>query len=43
MKLSFFRTRILYSILELNVLENLKSKSEIELEEYPKILFFNGL
>lgn len=40
---SFFRTRILYSILELNVLENLKSKSEIELEEYPKNLIFQWL
>lgn len=40
---SFFRTRILYSILELNVLESLKSKSEIELEEYPKNLIFQWL
>lgn len=40
---SFFRTRILYSILELNVLESLKSKSEIELKEYPKNLIFQWL
>ncbi|TQR55824.1 methyltransferase [Campylobacter troglodytis] len=40
---SFFKTRILYSILELNVLESLKGKLKIELEEYPKNLIIQWL
>ena len=40
---SFFRMRILYSILELGVLDSLKNKSKIELKSYPKNLVLEWL
>lgn len=40
---SFFKMRILYSILELGVLDSLKNKSKIKLESYPKKLILRWL
>lgn len=40
---SFFNMRILYAILELNILDKLKNKSKIKLKDYPKNLILQWL